>query len=474
MAAMDNIKKNKPVIIIYIYALVLVAIHFFRIFDNNFWGDETFSINLCKLSIPEMIGITAADVHPPLYYLILKLFCTLFGFRGPVFHFASLSAYLCVIAVSLTLIRSRFGNMTSFLFISFISLLPNCFTYNVEVRNYSYGALFVLLAFLSLEGILTKNRTKDHVLFTVFSLAAAYTHYYCLVTVAFLYMVLIIFSIIRRKDHLKNTVICCVMTVILYLPWSIVLLTTFMRSSGDDFWMLWIPTLEDCISYIFAGKLSFVLCGILIILALIILIPMLKNLKDNLPVMFWVCAGFASVFGTILTGIIVSRLIRPLFITRYLYPASILAWLLLSYFVSRLKGRWQAVTGFVVFIVLILSSFTESFNLVKKEYAEIDVVESTLAASSGVGPQDMILTDCMALDWSLSDYYYPGTEHILIEDGDLPKPDEDKTCWLMINPDSLPLYEDSLTAQGYTAECKIKNGMLGTQPLEIYLLSKNG
>ena len=32
--------------LLYLYALVLFAMHFVRIFDNSFWGDEGFSIGL--------------------------------------------------------------------------------------------------------------------------------------------------------------------------------------------------------------------------------------------------------------------------------------------------------------------------------------------------------------------------------------------------------------------------------------------
>ena len=34
--------------LLYLYALVLFAMHFVRIFDNSFWGDEGFSIGLAK------------------------------------------------------------------------------------------------------------------------------------------------------------------------------------------------------------------------------------------------------------------------------------------------------------------------------------------------------------------------------------------------------------------------------------------
>src|SRR5581483_4348243 len=46
---------------------------------RSIWFDEAFTWRLVRVSIPEMVMRTAADVHPPLYYLALKGWTTLFG-----------------------------------------------------------------------------------------------------------------------------------------------------------------------------------------------------------------------------------------------------------------------------------------------------------------------------------------------------------------------------------------------------------
>ena len=49
--------------LLYLYALVLFAMHFVRIFDNSFWGDEGFTIRLVKASFYRMCRLTAGDVR---------------------------------------------------------------------------------------------------------------------------------------------------------------------------------------------------------------------------------------------------------------------------------------------------------------------------------------------------------------------------------------------------------------------------
>lgn len=68
--------------LLYLYALVLFAMHFVRIFDNSFWGDEGFTIRLVKASFYRMCRLTAGDVHPPLYYFFTQILYHIFGNHG--------------------------------------------------------------------------------------------------------------------------------------------------------------------------------------------------------------------------------------------------------------------------------------------------------------------------------------------------------------------------------------------------------
>ena len=43
------------------------------VFNKSIWYDEVYSLNLVKGNFAQIVSGTAQDVHPPLYYLILKL-----------------------------------------------------------------------------------------------------------------------------------------------------------------------------------------------------------------------------------------------------------------------------------------------------------------------------------------------------------------------------------------------------------------
>lgn len=83
----EFIRENRVVykILMYIYFLFLFLLVLIRAFDNNFWGDEGVSIRFAKQTFSMLIASTAGDVHPPLYYIILRVFYLLGGDLGYVY-----------------------------------------------------------------------------------------------------------------------------------------------------------------------------------------------------------------------------------------------------------------------------------------------------------------------------------------------------------------------------------------------------
>ena len=150
-------------LILAVWTLALLRLNYWRIYDNTFWVDETWSIRLAGMRLPDMIRKTATDMHPPLYYMLAIVMNRLLGDNGPAYHLS-------------TEVRRQFGLGPAFLLVTMMSLMPEPLYYNVEVRMYSLGAFLVLSAYLALHRILTRNRLPEWVIFSLASLGAAYTH----------------------------------------------------------------------------------------------------------------------------------------------------------------------------------------------------------------------------------------------------------------------------------------------------------
>lgn len=446
-------------------AAVLVFMNLIRIFDHNFWGDEAFTIRLSQMNIPDMLQATAEDVHPPLYYGIVQLFCMVFGCEGVVYHLASFVPYVIVVVLALTVIWKQFGAEASVILVILSSLLETSVMFNVEVRMYSWGSLFLLASFLALYRIFTVNDAKGYVWFVVWSLAGAYTHYYCLVSVAFFYMVLIGMVLIKRREYLKKTAIACAVTVAVYLPWLMVLLQTFKRTMGD-FWMTNIPYLKDCFAYFFSGSLQYVLFAVM--LAAVAVAAWYR--KKDLAWVMWLTAGLASIFGTILVGNLVSRLFRPVFIVRYLYPVAVIAWMLLAVGIASLKKK--RIYCAVISAALLITCIPQYITAYRADRQQNELLLATLEATKDIQAEDsVILTNLEYLDWTVLDYYYPEAQHVLFTNS-IPELTEGSNYWLML-PDSIGAeLTEQLKTQGVTAEMVVENGSLGTNPVMVYRIKK--
>ena len=51
-------KENLVKAAVILYSIILGLLHFVRIFDQNFWGDEGFSIRLAKMDFITMLKAT--------------------------------------------------------------------------------------------------------------------------------------------------------------------------------------------------------------------------------------------------------------------------------------------------------------------------------------------------------------------------------------------------------------------------------
>ena len=66
-------RKNIKKYIIYILLGLMIIGNTTLVFNKSIWYDEVYSLNLVKGNFAQIVSGTAQDVHPPLYYLILKL-----------------------------------------------------------------------------------------------------------------------------------------------------------------------------------------------------------------------------------------------------------------------------------------------------------------------------------------------------------------------------------------------------------------
>lgn len=472
----EKTKINKKTIIYIlccIYVLVLFTMHLARIFDNNFWGDEAFSIIIVRKSWFKMIRATARDVHPPLYYSILMIGERLLPGCAWMYHLVSVIAYGIMIVVAMTLIQKKYGMPVALLFVTMASLSDCAVFLNLEVRMYTWAGLFVLMAYFYMGEIIRNDNTKYYVLFVVFSLSAAYTHYYALVSVAFLYIVLLVWCVWKRnKNGIKKTLVCYVATVLIYLPWFIVLLKTFIKTQ-EDYWMTYIPSIAGSLRFLFeltgAGfdisKELEILFGLTAIVSFIYCIK--EKMFDEL---FWLIAGYLSIGGTIMAGEFISHVFRPMYLEKYLYPVALVSWIILGINICKIPwGKYITLALIIPLLAVGIPSYLETYY---DEMAENSLVEE-FYSNMDVEPEQCILSDELGLTQAVLGYYYPESYSIYAPLSDLPDLDTEKDYWLFLCHGNSGQYSTWVESNGFCLEKKYTAGALGgVTDIEAYKIVK--
>lgn len=266
--------------------ILLIIISFYTIFNNYIWADEAFSLAVTKKSYLDMLYSLSFDVHPPLYYIILKigsyLLLPLFG--GNIIYSAKFISFLPLILLvftGFTIVRELYGDLTSFLFNIFVISMPEMLVFAVEIRMYTYTMLFVTLSFLYVIKVIRYNEKKDWILFTFFTILSTYTHFFSTVASIFIYFILMIYSFVIDHKLIKRFFISTIIIVILYSPWLFLQIYRFFSSGGlESFWVLKM-TLMDIVNFIkfpFSIMKYHFISYVLIILTTLIGIYMIVNI----------------------------------------------------------------------------------------------------------------------------------------------------------------------------------------------------
>lgn len=246
-------------------------------FSNDIWYDELFTVGMIEHSYGELIGFTARDVHPPLYYMITKAFVDLWKMISPAAgtvmaaKVVSVLPYFILLLYCVTFIRRRFGIFTGGFFIFCAIAMPQLSGYTVEVRMYSWALLFVTAALLHAYGTLggyvhpetctgdaaagedkaARVQKLHGAALVCYGLAAAYTQYFACVAVIMVYLYVLIVLIYRDRGRIKEWLLWVFVSVLGYVPWLFALYSQ-IAEVNSGYWILPLSwrTFGGCVKFL--------------------------------------------------------------------------------------------------------------------------------------------------------------------------------------------------------------------------------
>ncbi len=370
-------------------SVLLLGVSVYLCFSSDIWYDELFTMGLASQSCGKMISITARDVHPPLYYLIVKLFLTLLGGGADgagqvvIAKLASVLPFFLCLLYAGTKVRKHFGMFAAGLFSFFLLTMPQLADYTVEVRMYSYALFFIMAGMLhayELTGEKTgqKKNYGNWAAVTLYALAACYTHYFACVAACMIYLYLFLAfwregNWKRKAGRLVGSGMLCAAG---YLPWLLSVVTRQVGQVKENYWiqpLSW-RSLGGCVKFLFQpffsheklnAVLAVVLFGCYGGLLLLFWKKKWKQGQGTEKRSAWFTVGCIGVLaGIVLFGFFASFLIRPIFVYRYMLPGMGVFWLAFALLVSEIKEKK------IVLLPLLLLLLVVGFRNYRSFYGE--------------------------------------------------------------------------------------------------------
>lgn len=378
---------------------------------ETLWFDESCSAAAIKHSITDIWHIASGDVHPPLYFIMLKFFTMMFGQSESALRLLSAIGILCISLLGLGPVRRAFDKFTGMIFAFIVLIVPMSLSMGQEARMYTWSAFFVTASVL--YGYLSADRGKvgDFIKFGLFTLAAAYTHYYSLLAVAIANALILVYLIkVFDKKKFIAYIITASAVVIGYIPWLMALMGQ-LNTVSRDFWITEVNggVIWDALIYPFRAKFwsnydftipSFV--GIAILVFTGIRHAIGRKRKEGLLSVF----SISVYILTLTAGIIASKLYRPVFVDRYIFPVVGLFLLSAAYGIARLKYKDMA-----VFVVMILMVFSlEPIVEINKQNFNGPMAQVTEYVNEKLGPDDAFV-HIDEHTFGMFTYYFPDNKH---------------------------------------------------------------
>ena len=412
-----NFKINEG-LLIYGIICIMTLINISLVNNDSLWCDEAFSMILCKSDYNTLIKNVLTDAWPPFYSMASWGFAQIFGATVPVLKIFSIIPGVLTMLLGATLVRKEFkSSFVSIMFIIMVGLMPISIHANIEIRGYSWGMYFVTFcALLAYKYFIYGHKWATFIGMILMGLLAAYTHYFALISVAFIYLILFILLLIKNRRNILVCLAVSIISIVAYIPW----LDCFLKATKSVSSGYWISEISiskfmtyflypftnyfDDFGNVAISDFSFpflVLC-ILIVFLLIdrIYHQNIKLSQYELFSLFAIC-----VWGlTITAGFVLSRLLNPMFIGRYMYPSVGLLWLFLS------LGVYQCINNrkvLILFSALVIATGCYGYAGQRIEEYENGTDEAKAVISENFEKNMGIFSDSDYLNWTMIKYYFP-------------------------------------------------------------------
>ena len=199
-----------------LFVLVGMALRLIRLDFQPLWWDEGYSVWFAGHPLWEMARLTAADIHPPLYYALLHGWTLALGLSPAPLRLFSVVVSLPAIPLAYVLGRDLHSRGAGLIAAGLVALNPLAIFYGQEIRMYGLATTFSFLALWT--GWRWAQPSASRRFGVAYALALAggfYTLYYF----ALLPLAQFLWVLVAARSRLRPWLVAAIAAVLLYVPW---------------------------------------------------------------------------------------------------------------------------------------------------------------------------------------------------------------------------------------------------------------
>lgn len=351
-----------PLLIFVLSGITFIVLRFWRIDSFSLWGGEAFTMIGVKQSWSDMFSYVIADiVHPPLFYVLLKLWIALGGESVLWLKLFPVLSSIIILVPFYFLCRELGLELPETSLALFLAAINGYLIhYSQELRMYS---LFTCLAMCSFWLFIRFFRSTGGSItallwLTLINLPLIYSHYYGWLVVGMEFS----FLLIWRRQKLLAFGLSMLVLVLAFLPWAYPVIQEARSIGGLERNLGWIPkpgitdllnfysTLNGPIGSRYVKAVGLLLFGLPVVVWLWRIVRSGFKAKHDDAILFsWL--ALLSFLPVIAIFLISHSLEQAEWIDRYFIFISIPYLMLVAAAVYQLERKWMRYT-WIALIVL--------------------------------------------------------------------------------------------------------------------------
>jgi 4-amino-4-deoxy-L-arabinose transferase-like glycosyltransferase len=175
----DSRPRQRERLALLIVILAALGLRLGQLAFRPLWWDEGWSLYFAKTDVSSLLQLTAVDIHPPLYYLILKLWIGIVGPSPIAVRLFSVLVGTAAVPLLYATGRRLWGGTAGLVAALLLAVSPLHIYYSQEVRMYGLVTLLGLaVLFFALRWEPGGQRRGNWAGYVLAATAALYTQYY--------------------------------------------------------------------------------------------------------------------------------------------------------------------------------------------------------------------------------------------------------------------------------------------------------